>query len=315
MVKRAVIRLLVLLGFPGLFRRLNRDSLTILLYHGVAPKADYGIYNYRGKFIPPEVFSWELDYLKKHYTVLDLDEAIKKLQTNSLPSYSAVITFDDGYRNFYEYAFPLLKQHGLTATFFIPTDFILKKIPLWTDRLEYLAFKNDAEIRQKLKSIPDEEKNSELEKLEQTSNRKFSDFETDRYVYAPLSIEQIKEMQGAGMKFGVHTASHPILSKVKKENLSREITTPKNLLEQNIGSISKSFCYPNGQPNDFNGDVLGEIKKSGFTSALTTIEGTNTPNINPYFLKRIVMDGISDESTFAFAVSGLRVFLRIFQFK
>jgi peptidoglycan/xylan/chitin deacetylase (PgdA/CDA1 family) len=310
MVKSLLIRLLVALGLPGLFRRLNRRSLTILLYHGVAPKADFGIYNYRGKFITPEVFSMELAYLKKHYTVLDLDEAVEKLRNGTLPPNSVVITFDDGYKNFYEYAFPLLKQHGLSATFFLPTDFVLNKIPLWIDRLEYLGFENDNAIRQQLKNLSDEQKNLELEKLEASSQKKFLDFSQDRYVYSPIEISEIKEMQEAGMKFGAHTASHPILSKVSKDKLVYEITDSKNLLEQNIGEISKVFCYPNGQPEDFNEDVLEEIKTAGFTSALTTLEETNNKTSNPYLLKRITLDNIKDERTFAFTVSGLRAFLR-----
>ena len=312
MVKSLVIRILSTLGLIELIRRLNKGSLTILLYHGVAPNppagGDSGMYNYRGKFISPEVFSMELDYLKQYYTVLDLDEALEKLQSGTLPPYSTVITFDDGYKNFYDYAFPILKQHELTATFFIPTDFVLKKIPLWIDRLEYVGLKNDAEIRQKLKSLPDEEKNQALEKLEK--ERKLENFDGNRSVYTPLSIEMIREMQTAGMKFGAHTEGHPILNKVETNKLHEEIGGSKNLLQQNIGQISKVFCYPNGQSNDFNQNVLEEIKKTGFTSALTTLEGMNTENTNPYFLKRITMDNIKDQKTFLFALSGLRGFLR-----
>lgn len=302
------------MGLFGLFSTLNRRSLTILLYHGVAPNqpagGGSGMYNYRGKFISPEVFSIELDYLKKYYTVLDLDEAVEKLKNGNLPPYSAVITFDDGYKNFYDYAFPILKQHNLTATFFLPTDFVLKRIPLWTDRLEYLGLKKDEEIRQHLKSIPDSEKLIELEKLEKSSTSQVDNFEGNREVYAPLSIEMIKEMQDAGMEFGAHTKSHPILSKVESQKLKEEISEAKNELEQTIGSLSKTFCYPNGQSSDFNQDVLEEIKKAGFNWAVTTLEGVNTKNTNPYFLKRITMDNIKNQRTFIFALSGTRGFLR-----
>lgn len=310
MVKSLVIRILSALGLIGLFRHLNRGSLTILLYHGVAPKAGLGMYNYRGKFITPEAFSEQASFLSKHYKVLDLENALEKLKNETLPPYSAIITFDDGYKNFYDYAFPILKQHNLTATFFIPTDFVLNKIPLWTDRLEYLGLKNDSEIRQRLKLLSDEEKIKALEKLEMEHGSVLRDFNENREVYAPLSVEMIKEMQNAGMKFGAHTQSHPILSKIEPVKLSTEISGSKKLLEENIGQVSKIFCYPNGQLNDFNEIVLEEIKNTGFIGALTTLEGVNNKNTNPYFIKRITMDNISDTRKFLFVLSGLRGFLR-----
>jgi len=268
------------------------------------------MYNYRGKFIAPEVFSMELDYLKKHYNVLDLDKALEKLKNGTLPPYSLAITFDDGYKNFYDYAFPILKQHNLTATFFLPTNFILEKTPLWTDRLEFLGLKDDAKIRQGLKTHVDESRNLELIRLENQHQKKLDNFVGSNSVYAPLSLEMIKEMQNAGMKFGAHTQSHPILSKVNTLRLFNEIKGSKNLLEQNIGEISNVFCYPNGQPEDFNQDVLGGVKKAGFKWAITTIEGMNTKDTNPYILKRITMDNIKDQTTFVFALSGFRSFLR-----
>ncbi|MES2213797.1 MAG: polysaccharide deacetylase family protein [Patescibacteria group bacterium] len=309
MWKTFIIRLLYALGIPGLFRALHTHDLTILLYHGVAPTEARGMYNYRGKFIAPEVFKMHLSYIKKYYTVLDLDEALEKQKAGTLPPHSLVITFDDGYKNFYTYAFPLLRDGGVTATFFIPTDFVFEKKALWMDRLEYIGLKNDATVRHSLKLMPDVDRAAEIERLENEYQKKLFDFEEVRSVYAPLSIEGIREMQNAGMKFGAHTQSHPILSKVNRERLEEEILGSKKILEEKIGSISRTFCYPNGQKEDMNNDTKIVIQKE-FSAALSTIEGINKKGTDPYELQRISMDALTTKAGVATAISGARNFFR-----
>ncbi len=128
-----------LLGLHSLFRFLHRHSLTILLYHGVAPKRDIGIYNYRKKFIDPLIFARQMEYLRRKYTILPLEEAMRALENGTLPPYAMAITFDDGYANNYTYAFPVLRAHSVPATVYLTTDFVEHKKPLWVDRLEYLV--------------------------------------------------------------------------------------------------------------------------------------------------------------------------------
>ncbi|MBP9757809.1 MAG: polysaccharide deacetylase family protein, partial [Candidatus Pacebacteria bacterium] len=114
-----------------MFRFFHRHSLTIVLYHGVAPEAEgglaampaqaghAGIYNYRGKFIRPDVFERQVAYMNRHYTILPVDEALRRLDDGTLPDYALAITFDDGYRNFYEHAYPVLKASHTPATMYL----------------------------------------------------------------------------------------------------------------------------------------------------------------------------------------------------
>lgn len=68
------------------------------------------------------------------FNVLDLADAVNMLQANQLPSRVLCITFDDGYRDNYENALPILEKHGLTATFFIATGFLNDGI-MWNDEV------------------------------------------------------------------------------------------------------------------------------------------------------------------------------------
>ena len=86
------------------------------------------------------VFRQQLDYLTSHYRVVPLSKLIECLESdNDLPPGLAAITIDDGYRDAYEIAFPILQQYQAPATLFVVTDFLDRKIWLWTDKLRFLT--------------------------------------------------------------------------------------------------------------------------------------------------------------------------------
>lgn len=319
-MKSLVWRAVYLLQIHRFFRYFNRKKLAILLYHGVSPKINCGIFNYRGKFIRPKNFSRQIKYLKKKYNVLELDNAIELLISGSLPPYSLVITFDDGYKNFYDYAYPILKQNQIPATVFLPTDFVDKKIPLWVDRLEYAIgarkdpiqahIKMDSNLRQKLKSLPENEKNEKLKKIEDMNIEKLNNFSSEKSVYAPLEWNQILEMQNNKINFGAHTKSHPILTKISAEEAKKEISESALILKEKTGKISEIFSYPNGQSEDFNENIKTTAKESGFKGALTTIGGFNNKNTSLFELKRITMDRTDNFAYFLACVSGTKFFIK-----
>lgn len=314
-----VFRCLYYSGLVALVRFFHRNSLTIILYHGVAPRQDFGIYNYRKKFIEPAHFERQLRYLKKRYCVLPLDEAVERLNGGTLPRCALAITFDDGYENNYMYAFPLLKRMGLQATFFITTDFVFERKPLWVDRLEYASGARngtrmereqaDAKMRDALKHMPEQEKNQRLEVFERAA-RSLVDFEGERSVYAPLTEAHMHEMETGGIRMGAHTKTHPILSRLSETEMRAEIVGSKLTLQQHGFDTSAVFAYPNGQPGDWTDATERNATESGFSAALTTVEGVNTRKTPPMRLRRMTMDGTSDDlAQFASIVSGVRLYI------
>lgn len=322
-MKRLLLRAAGCVGLPAVFRFFHRNTLTIVLYHGVAPKRDIGkennLYNYRGKYIAPEDFEWQMQYIKKHYTVLDLEKALSRMRENTLPRNALAITFDDGYRNFYDYAYPILKKNNLTATMFLVSDFVLEKKPLWVDRLEYAMgnlkieraekIKKDSVMRQELKRASSVEREQRLRALEQETGALLSDFDGEKAVYAPLSVEQMQEMR-ALVSFGAHTKTHPILSTESSTDAERDIRESKESLERALGKLSSVFAYPNGQPGDWTEANEQSLKRLGFTYALTTTEGTNTSTTHPFRLTRVVLDSTNRSGAFAAILTGVRSFLK-----
>src|SRR3989304_984073 len=115
-----------------------RHSPLVVLYHGVtgntSPKR---IENYRGKHVRKDAFSYQITWLKRHFEIVPLRSIEDCVQRRRYPDRSlCAITFDDGYRNNYTNAFPVLKRMGVPATIFLTTGFIDRKFPLWPDALE-----------------------------------------------------------------------------------------------------------------------------------------------------------------------------------
>jgi peptidoglycan/xylan/chitin deacetylase (PgdA/CDA1 family) len=316
-MRKLLFTLLCRGGFHHLFRYFNRRSLTVLLYHGVAPERDHGIYNYKGKHVSPEAFRRHLGYIARHYNVLPLDESFQRLREHTLPRYALAITFDDGYRNFYTHALPLLKEFRMPATIFLVTDFVLQKKPLWVDRLEYAIgqkkvsreerIAEDIRLRAELKMLPTSECERRLEPIERQIGSTLRDFSAERAVYAPLTGSEIKDMQEAGITVGGHTKSHPSLPHLSDAEAAEEIEESKQALEEHFGAISQLFCYPYGRWNEKTEQL---VMRAGFTGALTTIEGVNSAGTHPYRLRRFSMDGVEDIGRCAAAISGMRLFLR-----
>ena len=102
----------------------------VLAYHKVSPDP-------HPFFEPdhPSVFEQHMQFLSRCYRVMPLMEIVERNRRGDIPHRAVAITFDDGYRDNYEYAFPILKKYGLSATIFVATGSIDTGEPLWHDRI------------------------------------------------------------------------------------------------------------------------------------------------------------------------------------
>jgi len=114
---------LVFLGILGYWLS-DRRVVPIMMYHSVNQQINPEV-----NTVHPPNFVRHMEFLKKnHYHVVSLSDLLEAIQGNkSLPNKSVVITFDDGYRDNYTYAFKTLKQYGFPATIFVVTGEIGKE--------------------------------------------------------------------------------------------------------------------------------------------------------------------------------------------
>lgn len=286
MSRSAIASVLVHANAFAPFRFVNRSKLPVLMYHRFSEAEEFGKTSRRA-------FEKHLRYLTRHYKVISLSEAVSHIRDGSkLPERSAVITIDDGYRDFYHTAFPVLKNFGLPATIYLVTEFTAGNCWIWTDKARYVLNRTqietldfqvgrthfcrvlgDAESRllaagslnSELKKIPDDEKNSFLTELSNALKVPIPDIPPDDY--AALNWDDAKEIASAGIEIGSHTAAHAILTNVDDGRLEHELHNSKDRIQNEIGTGLVHFCYPNGDVSERERQAA---ESAGYASAVTT---------------------------------------------
>lgn len=300
----------------------NRDKILILTYHR------FGKEQHPHKISAAE-FKAHLEYLRKNQNVLSLNEVVKCLQDGKqTPPKTVVITIDDGYRDAYEIAFPLLKKYDMPAVIYAVTDFLDGKCWLWTDLMRYIlrrteknkieiAFENDrieeplrgdlqrleiaASVNSHLKKMPDNLKKEKIAEIAAMLEVEIP--EQPVAEFAPFNWEQAREMEAENVCVESHTVSHPILKNIAAGELDFELKNSKKRLEQMLEREVEHFCYPNGSLNK---TVENAVKNADYKSAVTTVYGFNNKNADDFLLKRI---GAPKEiAAFAQTVSGFEAF-------
>ena len=119
----------------------RRRSLLVVNYHRIGDIEgnlfDDGVFSAR-----PEDFETQVDYLRQHFRLLNLAELLDFSQNGfQFPECCALITFDDGYRDNYDFAFPILRKYNTSAIFFVPTDYIENPRLPWWDHIAYVLKK------------------------------------------------------------------------------------------------------------------------------------------------------------------------------
>ncbi|MBL4899037.1 MAG: polysaccharide deacetylase family protein [Colwellia sp.] len=259
-----------------------------------------------------EQFKKQLQFIKKHFQVITLDEALL-LAENKLPlnKQYALITFDDGYIDNYEEAYPVLKEEKISAVFFIPTDYVNSDLIPWWDEIAWMlknTTKNefcfgksdvfhlnssvlDKTIRNILTAIKSDSRSMD-EKILELKAKLECEYKVnpkDKSLF--VSWEQLKEMKSGGMAIGSHTCSHRILTHIDKENQLLELEQSKQCLEQYLGCNIDSIAYPVGQSNTFNQAICEMTQQLGYKIGFSFTNAVNDlPLGNVYQVSRLGID-------------------------
>ena len=312
---------LSLLARPLILRAGQRGAGTlILMFHGFRDGPNQGIENYDGKHLLGASFDALLSKLGKIVEFISLNEFVEHLEQDlHISKPSAILTFDDGYESNYRVAYPILQHHKAPATIFLTTEFVTEGKQLWTNRLEF-AFKNTKQnelkfaeqrfplqsnperitslsaIKKIFKSLAQEDQEQRTAEIEASLDcRMDEDGQSTPAIYRPLSASQVSEIAKSDLvDFGAHTHSHRILGRSNEATIREEIQTSQSKIASLTEQPCDLFCYPNGQPGDFN-DLTGNIlQEAGFRCALTTVAGRNKIGCDPFTLHRL---GVSDRES------------------
>jgi peptidoglycan/xylan/chitin deacetylase (PgdA/CDA1 family) len=267
-----------------------RARLSVLIFHRVLPRPD--------PLFPdePDVARFEelMGWVARWFHVLPLDEALQGLAAGTLPARAAAITFDDGYADNLTCAVPVLRRHGLSATFFIATGF-LDGGRMWNDTLiEALrATGRDAiDCRHLglgvLRLGSTEDKRLALARLVPAVKHLEAARRADEVARiaeacaAPLpgdlmlTTAQLRALREAGMGIGAHTVTHPILKTLSRQQARAEISASREALEGLLGEPVRLFAYPNGKAGeDYLPEHVEMVRGLGFDAAVATNWGVS----------------------------------------
>jgi peptidoglycan/xylan/chitin deacetylase (PgdA/CDA1 family) len=317
-IKQAILNTAILCKTA---RKMTRDVPRIFMYHRFAAEPDA-----LGRKVDKKTLEWQLRHLKSGWNIMTLGDYLKRKQTKPIPRNCVVITADDGYLDFYEVAFPLLKSYGIPATLFVTVNFVDQKIWLWHDRLWFALMKTMKKVQGfNFKGVDfavdlngtasmlrtwsrmsafctaasDEEKWNFIHHVEKIFDSECPAQPVQEF--KAVTWEQLVEMQNDKIEIGSHTLNHPILTKVSTKELHNEVLQSKRELEKKLETEIGSFCYPNGQETDFDETVIQKVKEAGYRGAVTT----ELPDGNDYGDYRIARYAAgNDQSDFLWKLNG-----------
>ena len=314
-VKSVLAKLLSCVGIPeATIRHRAGERYLILMYHRILPSDQVKPLTQAGMYVDPETFEMQIRYLKQYFQVASLSEKFSTIQAarNSRSTRPVcILTFDDGWRDFYEFAYPVLKRNQVPATVFLPTGYVGTNDSFWTDRLAWIL-KNEIPLAR-----PEKPGNPLLERIAGIRGGyeerleaaihilKTRDDQEIEEVLTALKVrmgigaspnqrvflnwEEVREMRGSGLvSFGSHTHNHRILVHLKEEEVRKELALSMKILlhERAVDPSFIPFCYPNG---DFNQRIACMVQEAGYNAAVSTGKGWNDGDTSPFELKRVAI--------------------------
>jgi peptidoglycan/xylan/chitin deacetylase (PgdA/CDA1 family) len=277
--------LIVSAGIARAWRAVARRGVPLIVYfHEIAPKTGpEAVLMHRSLSVDPPLFRWVMSRLAQRFCFATLDQVV-----DSRDPRLVAVTFDDGYRGVYQHALPILKEFKAPATVFLVTGHIGTDRLLWWDRLLLQARKAQEcgpEAAQRLgaleprilqrdgrisgegllhafKNMSDRQKNEVSRVLNELAGPLASPPE-QRF----LSEQEIREMSAAGIQFGAHTRTHPLLRWLDDAALVDELGGSKADVGRLTGSEDVWFAYPDGV---FGDREMAVVRQVGFRGAVQT---------------------------------------------
>jgi peptidoglycan/xylan/chitin deacetylase (PgdA/CDA1 family) len=319
----------------------HANTLTVLCYHGVVEQRLGPEHHRFLTTVSASDFTEQIEWLPRWFTPVSA-AAVRDwhLGRGTLPRHPLLITFDDGYRNNFTLAAPILRKCGVPAVFFVSTGYMEADRLYWYDelRLRLLAWRGrdilvpgrsesqswPAEPRAQralaqristaCKTIPNDER------LEYTDyvRRETPEWRlenAERETIRPMNWDEVRSLSNQGFEIGSHTVDHPILSRLDPAALRRELRDSKSRIEEITGKPCFAIAYPNGKPGDISPAVVAETEAAGYELGFIVDERLHRPGGNRFLISRISAAGHAPPGVMRMRVSGLHSLLNFYRRK
>jgi peptidoglycan/xylan/chitin deacetylase (PgdA/CDA1 family) len=222
-------------------------DIPILMYHKV------DAISYSNYWVSDKLFTRQMAALKAYgYQTITLTDFLDyRAGKATLPEHPIIITFDDGYQDFYTHAVPILKSKGLIATIFLPTGKI---------------------------------GTSEEDRQDNSWDSKEAAYPTKLLIW-----DEVRDFIKDGFQVGSHTVTHPDLSSIPDSQIKQELDQSRSDFRDKLGLQVDVFSYPGGSGADSQ-IVHSDLQEAGYRAAVTTSSGiANTATSDIYSLPRLMI--------------------------
>lgn len=301
---KSAVKAVVATG-PGfaLSRRSRKPGCVVFVYHRVGLPTD------PFPNLDVDTFRGQIDWLTRHCNVIapeDMRASAESDRSSGRPD--VLITFDDGYRDYYEHAYPVLREYRVRALNFLSTRFVDDPTLIgWWDRL-YLAARATTRARAVLPWAPevydlDARGKARLLRAAKDYIKRQPERDKDAitgtilealgvdasHLDAPRQTMTWDEVRRSSdfTCYGGHTHSHVIVSRLDRESLRAEIRSCRDRMAAELGTAPDMFAYPNGRAIDFTEEAKEILREFGFRTAFSTIDGVNGADTDWMEVRRI----------------------------
>jgi peptidoglycan/xylan/chitin deacetylase (PgdA/CDA1 family) len=340
-IAKSLLRDAILAGLSisGILRTLARSRMAggicVLAYHRVLTDDERKrSFSTDGIVVSRHSFEMQMRFLKGQFNTISLSEFISIFRgTLKCPDRAVLITFDDGWRDNYENAYPILKTLELPATIFLATNYIGTNDTFWQEEISSII---DSLCRvrpdtlnelvtivtpEPLGSLPSDERRIVVRQfVDRLKETEYSTIDETLAYLRKLAIDtdlssthydgfvnwtEVREMAQAGIEFGSHTSTHRMLDKIPTDQVSVELEQSKRRIEAEIGKTVTALAYPNG---NYNADIRRRVTDLGFEAAFSMDRGIfNVANGNAAQIQRINIheEKASSKNRFLAAIASL----------
>jgi peptidoglycan/xylan/chitin deacetylase (PgdA/CDA1 family) len=321
-----------LLARSGLGRRASRRSrwqgTLVLCYHRIGGSATGAAWS-----ASLEAFERQLELVRRRFEVIPPSEVLEA--TRSRRGRFAAITFDDGFRDGFEVAFPVLQAHDVPAAFFVTTGFLDRGGVPWWDEIAYRArhcsprVLDDPEwldgpvilgerdravavksLLRSYKRLDGGRAAAYLEFLRAATGNEHVD--ARRTGSRWLTWDMVRRMRAGGMEIGGHTVNHPILAAQPPEVQQAEIDGCAARIEAELGEPMRLFSYPVGLRDSFDATTRSMARGAGVELAFSCYGGVTTRRSwDPLDIRRMPIGPAASEERIRSLLDLPRLFARI----
>lgn len=274
----------------GRLRSALRHDVRILAYHRVLESIEPQGFRFDLDLISAssEAFREQIAIVKRRCSPMRFDELIDRLDRGqSLPRRAALITFDDGYDDNYRIAWPILRDAGVSAMFFVSTGHIESGRPYAYDWLTYMVCVTPAdrlqapelavdwplpetlqgrraiasELLDRIKTLGAGAQQALIARLQRDWSLPAEGGHPD---CRPMTWSQLREMRDGGMEVGSHGVDHQMLAKMTPAAMREELVASKRAIERELGGEAQVISYPVGGSDAYDAAVIETVREAGY---------------------------------------------------